>query len=330
MAYQKSLSISNQQSLIQTLSTFITANGWTEDLLDTTNEKATFHKGSCYVSFQWDNSDSIAMYQSLGYAGAGANPWAHTDDSGNGVASTSGPFTTERRISGIGNGSFTRTDFFLSTSPDVVYVVLEFSPGIYRHFAFGNIAKIGDWTGGEFVAGHYWTTGGTSDDPAYSWHSVLADGITIQNSAVKVSATLHCEGLPNQGGSGKWGVIGGANITEGTDRGAVARVIIQGGCRASTYLTQFGWLPSNLVNAFVPLIPIPLWYVDETPVGNDEYYLLGFLSNVKHLNIGGFTEAQEITVGGGTWIIFPIVRKKYDLDDTQQSWNGGLAYKKVP
>lgn len=337
MAYQTGTATS-QEDLITQLFTFATGNGWTQDELDLANNRGSLSNGGVFVHFRWDGTesggaDNIAMTQSLGFAGTGLAIDAHTNDSGNGQ---DGPdLSSERRVSGIGNGPFTSYDFFLGTSPNYLYVVLEYAPGLYRHFGFGNIVKIGDWTGGEFCGGHVWEEDGVSDDdPDGTRHTILCDGLHTSTSGVEElePATLHVEGLPSQPGSpGRWANVGNGNNSDwrDVDGNGEDRAAVTGGIRGGYWIRHFGWTTANLLNGFVPLIPVPMVYevIGTSPT---QYILLGFLPDVRHVQMKFFSPGQTVTVGSDTWHIFPGVRKRNQQDNQSETRNMGIAYKQVP
>lgn len=348
MAYSSSTSITSQADLMSQVSTFAVARGWTEDNYDAGNKKMSLHKGNCYVHFWWDDistnggvyGTSIGMYQSLGYIDAATASYAHTDDSQNGANSSSN-LDQERGIKYIGPGPYTSLHMFGHTDIDVIYCVLEFSPGLYRHFAFGNIDKVGTWTGGEFVAGHHWDPydGGTSlDNPIGDFHSLLLDGYWYNNPTyhvgnVRAGATLHVEGLPDQiTENPHWGAVGfwynlmaSTPRTEGRDGNE--RAIIWGGCRSGLGLSQYGWLSADLDKGYIPIIPIEILYCVPQTGESEHFYYLGRMHNVGHVQLAGIDPQQALTIGADTWRAFPAVRKSKVGGNTQESWDMGLIYK---
>lgn len=339
MAYETN-SAASQEDLISKLFTFAVAQGWTRDLLDTSNNKASMHINNCYVHFRWDGTDAdcIALYQSLGYV-PGNDPWNHTDDSGQGTTGTA--LNQQRRVHGIGTGPYPAYHFFAQTDPDVIWVVLEYASGLYRHFGFGSIIKAGSWTGGEFVAGHYWADENAVylDDPTHYYHSVQLDGwhrmdtfnthVATQNH---VGATLHVEGMEHQNATSKWAVVGGgmkASIAYiGTDRAGNPRYWAQGGVRNGPAVLQYGWLSPSVNDGFIPMIPIEIFYVDKEAVGGDAMFYLGRAPGIAHVQHEGIQVAQEITIDADTWMVFPVTRKRYEQDNNEESWNMALMYKK--
>ncbi len=186
--------------------------------------------------------------------------------------------------------------------------------------------------------GHVW---GTSV-PESSSYTMLLDGLHASSSSENIPATLHVEGLPGQvvntedselvgtkfgnvwaAGNRDTSPFQGNNDGEGR-----RRVYINGGARASNLLRSFGAFRISELDAFVPLIPIPVFYirVETTP---DDVYYLGQMSDVFHVQMASFTPGQEITIGSDTYLIFPAVRKRREVDGNEESWNMGVAYRRI-
>lgn len=338
MAYETGIA-TNQEDLISKLGTFITAHGWTQDEFDGTNNRATFHRGNCYVTFAWDGTEpvgleSIAMYQSTGFM-SGNDAWDHPGDSGNGRIGTD--FRFERRISGIGVGPYTAYHFFADVVNGSPYVwgVLEYSPGIFRHWGFGQVDKIGDWVGGEFVAGHVWKDENDTllDVPTSTAHSLLLDGLSTSTQGVdeRNPATMLISGLPNQDPAAVYACIGNTSsvIWQGTDRAGNVRETVIGGFRGSPLLDAFGAYVPSVQSAFIPLIGIPMFWRDFTISPDNHVQLLGWAPNVRHVQMTPYEPGDEIVVGADTWQIFPAVRKRFLSDNQEESRDMGIAYLKT-
>lgn len=325
MAYQTGTATS-QEDFLSKLFTFATANGWTQDQFSSGSKEAAMHRNSIYVSFRWDATvgGGISIHQALGYVG-GESPGDHTNDSGNGKK-TGTPINTERRVDRIGNGPFTNHWFFSDSV--YLYAVLEYAPGLYRHVAFGELEKYGTWTGGEFAFGHTWWDNDVGrDDPRSTAHSLPFDAASTltQNE----QGTIHAESLPDEGGSSKWAVCGGFNLTlVGTDGDSNDRVNVFGGARSGPLTVSLSWIPANPNNGYVPLIPIPVFYHRETSP-DKEWRLLGYAPGLRVINIRNIQPQEEFTVGSDTWKCFPWVRKRWQMDNLDESWTGGFAYLKT-
>jgi len=321
MAYETGVATS-QQDLLSKLGTFASGNGWTQDEFDTTNKRLSLHKGTIYVQFRWDAVDAISMYHSLGFIGTGTSPGNHTDDSGNGQTAAN-PLTTGRRVNRIGNGPFTAYYFFTNSSPaDYIHVVLEFSPGLFRHVTFGKLVKNGTWTGGEFAGCEFIAASSTGLDNTS--HYVLCDGRHDQDNTLPM--TIHVEGLPGQTAGTKWGIVWGPSTNLGTDRGGAARNPLIGGLRESFLQAALGWFSANPNNGFVPMFPLQIFRRRLT--SPEQWINLGTIPDLRYINIKFVNAADEFTVGGDTWKCFPWV-KKTTTANADESGNMGIAIRKT-
>lgn len=332
MAYETGVATS-AEDLVSKLFTFLTSGvifttPWTQDNLDIGTNKASIHLDNCYVHFQWTDSpgNAIAVCQSLGFILAGTAIDAHTNDSGNGLPT----ITTERRAQFGVAGPWTKYHFFAYEGANpAVYVVVEESPGIFRHaFGFGNAIKYNDYTGGEFAYGCYWSQNANDIDvPSAQWHALLLDGCNSASQEL-LGGTMHVEGMPNGPASHKWGVFVNDTVAS-NDGDGNRRVILFGASRGGPWVRELSWMRSSQLNSYKILMPITIWYRDtlDTP---DEVIPLGEMPNVAMVNMANFSPGEEITVGSDTWMVFPWVRKQRLDAGTEESRHGGYAYKKVP
>jgi hypothetical protein len=340
MAYETGTA-TDGTDLMNKLRIFATANGYTQDNYNGTTRFLSLSRSAdnLYVTFYWDNTNNIAVYQALGYSGTYAEePWNQANDSGNGNSNISQIYAG-RCVNNIGAGPFTKYYFFGYSSPYAMHVVLEFAPGLYRHFAFGMLDKKGIWTGGAFACGHVWNDQNSSfhlDNPQANVHTLLLDAVLMPTSTtytytVNSGGTLHIEGLPNMAAASKWGHAtdpGTSNLNP--DRASNPRARLIGGCRSGPALVQYGWVLPDLAAGFIPIIPLQTYYHDGLEgAGNNGWYYLGQMANVGHIHLHGINPAQELAVGSDIWTAFPAVRKAKVGSNNQESWNMGLIYRKV-
>lgn len=334
MAFQTGTTgISSIENLIQTLSTFLTGltgPAWVEDELDTGNDRATFHSGTLFVSFRWGDTpdEYMGVYQSTGFTAATA-PHSQPGDSGNGSTSQAGLSTTTfRSVDFNGAGPFTRYYFYASeTAPFYCHVVVESSGGVYQHFGFGFIDKFGTWTGGEYVYGGRWDQGTADiDNPKSNDHAL---GFDFVNSGSTRGATMRAPNFDGLDGSQVW--LNDVNnvVSPGNDRAGNPRYMMTGsGWRGGGLAWVLGWLRASTLSGFKPLQAIEVFcMVNDTP--DDSAYYLGTQPDVRSINIGNLNPADEITIGGDTWQVFPTKRKQFLQINTEESWNQGIAFKKI-
>ena len=323
MAYETG-SATDLEDLMSKLDTFITANGFSQDQFNTGTNYASWNDGgSLFFSARWDDSPGtdLGLYQALGFDSAGA-PHTQTDDSGNG--DTSVPINAERRVNMESAGPYTAYHFFIDAAETYIHVVVEVDTGRFRHFGFGTIDKANDYTGGEYVYGHFWSNNTTYiDDPTSQQHYMGLDG----GSGSANGATMHLEGVDGMTVDQKWMVFT-QNSSGGTDTAGEDRVTGYGTMRGGMHTNALAWIRGSALNVYVPLIPIEVVYRNKA-TAPDTAFLLGRLKDIAVINIHNFNAGDEITIGSDTYVIFPWVRKQYSLGNTEESWNAGLAYKKV-
>lgn len=311
----------NMATFVSDLFSFASTNGWTIDD-DATASPGALNNGTTYVQMEWDTV-SVGIYQSLGWSSP-TNIGSELDDSGNGGLNDG----VERGLHAPpgSTGPYTSAHFFTddAVSPTYIHAVLEYQPGLFRHLSIGEIVKVGDWTGGSYACGSYWNVStGSTDTPLALAHTMPFECLSTSQSGQH--GTIHMEGFPDQDASGKWGVIWGGT-SAGTDTAAVNRVNVYGGLRNGPLMNAFGWIASNPVNGFVNLVPIPLFYRNTV---SSKVTLLGWAPDVRYVNIKNLTPNSDYTVGSQTWRVFPMARKQFLENDTEESWNAGIAYRKA-
>ena len=329
MAYQTGSAV-DLEDLLSKLFTFATANGWVQDQLDNSINQAALHKGTVFISMAWNTTSTtgeMSIHQATAYVG-GNRPGTHTNDSGNGFNTSASPtqpqIITERCVFGILNGPYASYHFFEQDSgPAYLHVVVQVSSSVYRHFGFGNLVKTGDWTGGAYCYGHYQN----SSSPIAQTNSALFDGLFSNLTNPRRAATIHVESLPNEPVASKWGQIWGQNdVTEPADEAGNAKMNIQGGFSGGPIAFAFGWLKAGTSSGLIPSYPIALYYVDDTV--NNFVYFLGFMPDVRGVNIATIAPEQEVTIGADIWIFFPSSQQT-SVVNNNRTFNQGIMYKKV-
>lgn len=319
------------ENLLQQLSTFLQANGWVEEFANTGDPGTIgFSKNSIFVSMQYTEATdggTMAMYQATAAdPSPTTEPWTATGDSGNGNASTSASTLDNERCVNIFAGPHTGFFFFENDSgPAYVNVVVEVDAGRYRHFGFGEIDKIGDWSGGEYCYGFRWdqSTSNRIDNPASGFHNFGLDAISF---LANVGATMRVSGYPGEPNvATEWAQL--ADTGSGNDTAGVARWRAYGGWRNSREFSAWHGFRISLASAFKPLVPCPVELIDVT-TAPDLARRVGFQADVRMVNIGNIEPGQIITISGDDWYFFPWVRKQFLENDTEESWNAGVAYRR--
>jgi len=331
MAFQTGTSTSIE-NLLQTLSTFLVANGWTQDFATTGDPGLIgFSKNNIFVAFQYTEATDngvMAMYQSTSNDNA-TSVWLSTGDSGNGAPSlVASQFDIGRCVNEFAGPHSNYWFFEQDSGPAYIHVVVEVDAGRFRHFGFGEIDKIGDWTGGEYCYGHYWSqVTSFIDDPTASSHHAGFDGAGFGGSAA-YNATMRVDGHSGEPNANTIWANMFMGATPLNDRAGNARWAGLAGWRAGREWQTFCGYRISQATAYTPLVPIAAEVINfgATP---DATYRLGYQADVRMVNIGNLDPGQIISIAGDQWYFFPWVRKQFLENNTEESWNGGVAYKRV-
>lgn len=315
----------NIADLFTKLSTFAVANGWTQD--HAASDRLFLTRSTCSVAFRWSTTTPTCagVYQHTAFISSGTDPGNHTNDSGQGnISGTNATLLTGRHVPLV--DSTMRYWFFEFDT--YLHIVAEGAGTLTAaHFGFGILDKRGTWTGGEYAYG--WRidpAGGTGDSAIRSASTHLLDGLAAAVATRPFVATVHCEGLPNQTASGKWGLAWGGVIADtSTDRGGTARESLQGGFRGGPVARTFGRHGGSINSGIVPIYPVGVWYDDRTLA---RWHELGWMLDVRGVNMRNFAFADEIAIGADTWVVFPS-RYKTSVSSSGSTRNQGIAYKKV-
>lgn len=310
------------EDLLTKLNTFLTGTpGWTSDLFSAANNRAIWSKAgvSAKIFVSWDaNNIGLAMIQDI------ASPVDQVLLNQIGAEFISNTLTNNRYCN-VMPGPYPSYHFF--EDDNYIHVVVEKDAGIYRHFGFGQMLKLGKWTGGMYVYGHFWDQSTTNiDNPNQIAHLAGFNGVNSNNSTR--GPGVHAEGLPDQIGASKY-LRQTTSTTPNDDDGEDVGNMFPGGWNDGQNV-HFMAAGQSQLNGFKPLIPIPVyqWYFLSLP---DRARLLGYIPDIRSISLLGLNVAQEITVASDTWIVFPITRKGNfgTTFNQEQSFDYGIAYKKV-
>jgi hypothetical protein len=296
MAYQTGTA-TGIADLLDKLGAFVAANGGTQNRRDANS--LSIAKGACYQNY-FDNTSEIWMSASTGYnAGAAwdAQPGASTN-------------VQKSRQMG---GSFTAYHLFLGN--DYIHVVVEVDPGLYRHLSAGQLAKPSNYNGGRYAG-----CVGFRDD------GVLRNTLFLNladwfNPNYLEGPTLDVD-IEGQNGWKKFNRASD-NAAElllvSTDHGN----LLAPSDDYYLYSDIFQYCTPNTLNGISPFAPIEC-FVRRT---GGFISPLGYVKDLRIVNLTNFAPGQSETIGSNDWLIFPASVKGSGLYGTG---NYGYAYKKVP
>lgn len=323
MSYQTGTATS-PEDLVTKLFTFLTGTpGWTQNYLDTVNDRAsiTSPSGNINHNLSWDSTDIFTM-MSTGLA----SPLGSVEIRLEPGAESPTTSAQQKRIN-IGAGPYTAYHFF--EDDGYCHMVVEWTSGLFRHMGWGQLVMTSNaHTTGDYSFGTYWSQSTSDIDvPTDSTHACgFAGG--VRQSPFERSLSIYLPNWPD-GGTGKWFLETESALTvdpDGDPRWNLRTHGWQGGS-----LFNFMGIGNSQLNGFKPLMP-PAVYTDFLGSAPDRLRLVGFPPDLRIINLDGVTVGEDLSVGGETWVPFPIVRKIYVPGTTfneEQSFNFGYAYKKV-
>lgn len=227
-------------------------------------------------------------------------------------------------------GPFTRYYFF--TDGNSVFSVLEARPGIYCHLAFGNMNKIGTWTGGAYLTGN--------NQRIFNgvWNNIDS---SLTNSQQNIFMCRLNAG-PNSTYGGSFFRVDNAGSTNDFQAVCGPTNSINASCNMPP---NFGFsspdiTPSvaaipyghtifraspNTFNLRTPILPI--FFFRQSSVVTSSVNMYGQVPNI------GFFDITNITPGAlldGSWRAFPLVQKAGDNTQATVTGQYGVAYKEIP
>lgn len=316
MAYQNGTA-SSPINLLTQLVTFLAANGWTTDssVADGTSSqgwRAHMHRSGVYANMRACMNESVwtggqgsgpgyalALYLGTGYNGA--NAW----DAQAGGPIGSGVSTTVGVGMNLVLGAITGYHFFADATGDNVCVVVENTPGIFRHLGFGvSFLKAGTITGGAYFFGSSsgWGMAAavsaspgsllTAQTPTADFDAYSGNTSYLRADVDAFTGKWLSFGQNTFSGSGYTGKKGwgscGANFGQPTD--------------IPNY-DNFKLRQVSVMNGMANLLPLRI-YAERDVSG---YSLLGSIPGVFFSNgVGlGFSSGSDYVLGADTYKMFP-------------------------
>ena len=241
-------------------------------------------------------------------------------------------------------------------SNEFINVCFEFTNGadsqVYSHMGFGRIDQYGLTHGGVLYAGgHYgrgWAvTTANNAGNALDWNSLHRTNHAYAGQygeaddggsqlEIKINPTSHP--IPSPGpGVGGWPNTG-TRYQNGQYVWCMSRPGVDAtGPNIGLGNVSLNWLPAIAASpqpfsGSVSFMPLPIFIINGTSSGSNMIFV-GQIPQIRLCSVEGFNPGDEVTYGGDTWKLFPMLCQKAEatLNDlgVVTSANVGYAYKKV-
>jgi len=253
--------------------------------------------------------------------------------------------TNNRKFVMVGPMATSLYAYHLFSNGDFVHVVIEETPGRFRHLSFGFINKYGAFAGGQYLTAGCPVESFTTTPYSFNTsNQSIPFGANGQGPSRASLATYGYPGTYVRADIDGW-TVGWRLLTTGYWDTANLDVC---GCAAYANATNnragynvsgtqnsLNTLAHDLAyhcspqsyNGLAPMLPCYAG-VNRTPyVGT--WTLLGEFPDVRFLNISNFNPGDELILGTDVWKIFPLWNKAYTLGAEPISYDYGLAYRKA-
>lgn len=323
MAYQTGTA-TGPEDLLDKLFTFASTNGWTVQE-STTGTRAHLSKNNVYIGFYYTSS-FIKLYPARGYTSS-TEPDAQPNVAYNDTLSSSSTGCIVTQITGPYNAYY----FF----EDEVYLhVVILVSDYYRHFGFGVGVQSGSFNGGEYFYSHEINQSAIIDIPTATSHAYPLTGVYTNTYHLYGGTFVYGRKAtsPETALSGateantKWFNSQTSAAALNDSDGDKFGLLNISGTISNQFANELSVGSSNL-NGFSPLAPIDI-YIRKTTDTPDSVYPLISIPDLRAVNIKAFTDAQEITIGSDTWVVFPLTKRGINTG-YESCGNHGLAYKKI-
>jgi len=300
--------------LCQKLDSWLQTRGWTSNMSQAEDNGWRCHvsKGGVFVNLfgvannvqkVWDlvsiqaNNYALDLFLGSGFSGSSA----FKDQPGGPQYITGGTVGCGAVIQNAAVTSYQ----FIDDGYDNIFVLIETSPGTYRHLYWGTLTKIGSWTGGQYFGG---STCGQRADVYYGPDNVanmcpFSEGdITGNNAACFVRADIDTF-------TSKW-ICGNSTSSKLSNPGATGKSLASG-----------IYYSSNTPTADVPRISLelqakmhsslsgrifthPITIYAERDAGG--YSAIGIVPTIRFCNAYtyGMTVGTDVQLGPETWRVF--------------------------
>ena len=198
------------------------------------------------------------------------------------------------------------------TDGNFVNVAVEIVAGVFAHLNFGEMTKVGAWTGGgQVLTGGPWIYGLNSGHASYLFAGYAqwpfrSNGYS--DDSLSGSQSFGHVRVPT---------LGPTSIIGYSGAGTSSMVANSATCRHDILL-DFG---ANASNGRAPLVPINL---HQSNGGTASPWMhLGYISNARFINIENLNPKDVVNTN---WMVFPISQKNGPASAYLNSQNYGIAY----
>jgi hypothetical protein len=276
----------------------------TETISSISRTVVCLQKGSSYFWFYWSSNEVRGMPAT----GSGGSTWA----------TVTGRPTNDSRLFPLAEPY---TSYHLFTEGNVVHAAFETSAGWWQHMSFGNITKVGSWTGGHYVyMQNVDVSASFFNNPVSSEHRWLFKSLGMSTSSSINFTSGQGSFIHAVHNSKNYGAFDGSSTTHTN-----YNTIHPSGFMVGIFDQVLTCAPSAFNNRS-PAFPVNIFLRDNASGGSNLLRLAGSVPSVRILNIKNLNAKDLINTD---WMVFPLQSKNLGSSGNYvNSGNYGVAYKK--
>lgn len=275
----------------------------TETISSISRTVVCLQKGSSYWWFYWSSNEVRGMPAT----GSGGATWA----------AVTGRPTNDTRLRPIAEPF---TSYHLFSDGTVVHAAIEMSGGWWQHLSFGDVTKVGSWTGGHYVCLQNAEFGsGAFNTPTSVDHEWLFRSLASSFSTSFSSGEASFMYVPYNGKN--YAAMFGST----TNHASYNNVSTTGFASELVTSGPVDQTP-NAFNNRSPGFPVQVFLRDNQSGGSNLSRMLGSIPGVRIINIKNLNAKDLINTD---WMVFPMQSKNLGSSGVfANSGNYGVAFKK--
>lgn len=288
-------------ALIDVIRSFAETAGWTvrRNVLNGATRTVTLQKSGDNIHLWNDSADGyLRIVGSVGYDGL-ETPYNQPNVSPDYIQND------------VGSGPYPTVYLFADDSPaEAVFCVVEISAGLYRHICFGELEKLGAYTGGTFFDG----TRNDTSKPDNPWGQL--------NRYPFLS--YHIQSNVGWFGCVRCDVDGQTNYFAPFMRPLRHPTPVASGIMDHRTRDAFYERSISSWSGVTPLQPIKIRIERSSSFWSD----IGLVPNCRFVNMARLAPGDEFSIGPDTWKVFPVWRQGF-VDNQEYSEDVAFAYRKT-
>ncbi len=326
-------SAANSAALIDAIRAFAVSDGWTNNLFadDGAGKRLHISKDGVFANLRTAVGENFSAIADLQQAANSNALWVNLSTGFNsGTAwykQADAPFRHINPPSNVNpsyvyvgvNGLTGGVNYYLFSFASQFYIVIETPTGLFHWIGFGKIAKIGDWTGGEFLFAKHSTITSNNSAVNLPFFGSFYNGQGSPVGMIRVNGVDATNGWVNGDVTGGSGSGGNLRVEKAADGIQKMRMLWE--------------VTPNIISHKPVLLPVNVTMTRNgaSVTATTPFSILGYIPNIYFVNLSGLIPAANYSDGaGGNYRIFPFHRKVDEIAMSHPNFSSGTLGFAIP